>query len=1023
MIDDFIVLLNYYKKVQGTNKEDEFLQIVRYNLLLRATNAVLHSPWELYFETSLLKQYFEGNDTVRFFDDKYYHRSIIEHFKYEFAKEFLIKIGVCTKPKISSIYFAESFYLSNEIKEYLPLHKRNYYNDVIIEDKELVGFEEACKKDIISKEVSLFLWNNVLNEIFGNMAKSELVATIKAKTVRRSKYDYYQCEAKLIRDLKRYKWVYNGNGEKCFVQDVYIEDLAPEYDHSSKIIEFLGICKRTYSLKEKYEGVTDEEQEIFNRGSKFAQAAGDEVSDEEILQMIEERKRLKRAAKAHERQTNLNPQTETQTSLDIEQTQPIQTQESAEEKLNRKLEEKKNRFVGKPHSKTDNGDLIPFDSDNHEQLSPQNNAPFFVEPKVPIDEQSSDLDETARAEKNLKAKNTKAQEQVETSGEQVEFLELLNQTDKYTFKWFKILMLLMHAGNDKITERRVQIDFSRYELICSNKILHLSEPTMPVPTWVSDAEKYSITILADGQTIKIDGLIVKTEDDSIDISIEVNEKMLADLKQAKKFRIIAVDNTNIIDSLETRFLQLEKEDDFDMNANLPANMSFIYGPPGTGKTTELVKQVHDLLVQEPGAKILVLTPTNKAADVVAIKMANDDVCKDSLARFGSTESLYLIEEISCVTNRDSTNMKDWCNIVVATAARYAYDYVQPDDTPICDYPWDYIFIDEASMVDILTMTYVIYKGSGAKKIVISGDPKQIQPVTQNDMPAFNIYDMVNLHGFSEAIFDYDRFEVKGLTMQHRSIPVIGKLVSDFAYDGLVDYDPDRAPMKPLMLDGLQIRNINFVGFDVAELDDIKGLNAINNSAFNLYSIIFTYNMIDYTIKQIEKHYPEKEYTIGVVCAYRAQADAIKNMLENRPLDTRCCKVSCGTVHSFQGDECDIMFIVLNPPFVCTSGTHVNNENIINVAMSRARDYIFFILPNGQQKGFFMKNRIGKHVLFSDRAIMQCSDVEKVMFKGNDNFIYENTHVTCHMPVNVYCEDNALYEVRMSDDALDIKINQ
>lgn len=1023
LIDDFIVLLNYYKKVQGTNKEDEFLQIVRYNLLLRATNAVLHSPWELYFETSLLKQYFEGNDTVRFFDDKYYHRSIIEHFKYEFAKEFLIKIGVCTKPKISSIYFAESFSLSNEIKEYLPLHKRNYYNDVIIEDKELVGFEEACKKDIISKEVSLFLWNNVLNEIFGNMAKSEWVATIKAKTVRRSKYDYYQCEAKLIRDLKRYKWVYNGNGEKCFVQDVYIEDLAPEYDHSSKIIEFLGICKRTYSLKEKYEGVTDEEQEIFNRGSKFAQAAGDEVSDEEILQMIEERKRLKRAAKAHERQTNLNPQTETQTSLDIEQTQPIQTQESAEEKLNRKLEEKKNRFVGKPHSKTDNGDLIPFDSDNHEQLSPQNNAPFFVEPKVPIGEQSSDLDETARAEKNLKAKNTKAQEQVETSGEQVEFLELLNQTDKYTFKWFKILMLLMHAGNDKITERRVQIDFSRYELICSNKILHLSEPTMPVPTWVSDAEKYSITILADGQTIKIDGLIVKTEDDSIDISIEVNEKMLADLKQAKKFRIIVVDNTNIIDSIETRFLQLEKEDDFDMNANLPANLSFIYGPPGTGKTTELVKQVHDLLVQEPGAKILVLTPTNKAADVVAIKMANDDVCKDSLARLGATESLYLIEEISCVTNRDSTNMKDWCNVVVATAARYAYDYVQPDDTPICDYPWDYIFIDEASMVDILTITYVIYKGSGAKKIVISGDPKQIQPVTQNDMPAFNIYDMVNLHGFSEAIFDYDRFEVKGLTMQHRSIPVIGKLVSDFAYDGLVDYDPDRAPMKPLMLDGLQIRNINFVGFDVAELDDIKGLNAINNSAFNLYSVIFTYNMIDYTIKQIEKHYPEKEYTIGIVCAYRAQADAIKNMLENRPLDTRCCKVSCGTVHSFQGDECDIMFIVLNPPFVCTSGTHVNNENIINVAMSRARDYIFFILPNGQQKGFFMKNRIGKHVLFSDRAIMQCSDVEKVMFKGNDNFIYENTHVTCHMPVNVYCEDNALYEVRMSDDALDIKINQ
>ena len=1020
--NDFVVLLNYYKKVKDTEEEDGFVQMVKSNLWLVGTDKYLHHPVSLYLKIPILTQYFDGDNAVVFFDYKFYHNVVIEHFKHVFVNEFLIKLGVCIKPMLSEIQDTYNYSFPAEVKELLS--KNKYYDEVIIKNRELVGFSTACKNEKITKEISVFIWNDVLNNLELYELYSIKHAEIKATNRNRSTYDHYYMEAKFYRDLKQYAWIYNNNGDKCFVQDVYIEDLAPEYNLSSKIIEFLGICKRTYSLKEKYKGVSDEEQEIFNIGSKIAQAAGDEVSDEEILQMIEERKRQKRAAKAREQQqTNPVPQTETQTSLDIEQTQPSQTQESAEEKLNRKLEEKKNRFVGKPHSKTDNGDLMLFDSDNHEQSSPQNNAPFFVEPKVPIDEQSSNLDETARAEKNLKAKNTKAQEQAETSGEQVEFLELLNQTDKYTFKWFKILMLLMHAGNDKITERRVQVDFSRYELICSNKILHLSEPTMPVPAWVSDAEKYSITTLSDGQTTKIDGLIVKTEDDSIDISIEVNEKMLADLKQAKKFRIIVVDNTNIIDSLETRFLQLEKEDDFDMNANLPANMSFIYGPPGTGKTTELVKQVHDLLVQDPGAKILVLTPTNKAADVVAIKMANDDVCKDSLARFGATESLYLIEEIGCVTNRDSTNMKDWCNIVVATAARYAYDYVQPDDTPICDYPWDYIFIDEASMVDILTITYVIYKGSGAKKIVISGDPKQIQPVTQNDMPAFNIYDMVNLHGFSEAIFDYDRFEVKGLTMQHRSIPVIGKLISDFAYDGLVDYDPDRAPMKPLMLDGLQIRNINFVGFDVAELDDIKGLNAINNSAFNLYSVIFTYNMIDYTIKQIEKHYPEKEYTIGVVCAYRAQADAIKNMLENRPLDTRCCKVSCGTVHSFQGDECDIMFIVLNPPFVCTSGTHVNNENIINVAMSRARDYIFFILPNGQQKGFFMKNRIGKHVLFSDRAIMQCSDVEKVMFKGNDNFIYENTHVTCHMPVNVYCEDNALYEVRMSDDALDIKINQ
>ena len=757
-------------------------------------------------------------------------------------------------------------------------------------------------------------------------------------------------------------------------------------------------------------------------GAKVAQEIDDDFSQEEALAAI-------RAAKAKKKQEKL--QQEAEENRQKEQTmkpesspeKEIEEPEDINEKLKKRWEEKSNRRVNKPHSSTNYDGELTLETLSNNNEVPENNAPFFVPLSNSQEDILSNTEDTSRAEKNLKAKDTTAQNQAENAKEQVEILDLLKQTPTYTFKWFKVLMELMHAGQHSITERRVQIDFSHFEKICSDKILHLTEPTLPVPSWICDAEKYSVTAISEGKSSKIDGLIVKTSDDSIDLSIEDNNSNFSSILYAKKIRIIAIDNTNIIDSLETRFLQLAKEDDFDMDANLPKNIEFIYGPPGTGKTTELVKQVHDVLEKEPKAKILVLTPTNKAADVVAIKMANDTVCEGGLARYGATESLYLIEDIGCVTNRDTTDMEGWHNIVVATAARYAYDFVQPDDTPICDYPWDYIFIDEASMIDILTITYILYKGADAKKIIISGDPKQIQPVVQNDMPAYNIYDMVKLHEFADALFNYDRYPVKGLMTQHRSVPTIGDFVSKFAYGGLVDADPDRSPQKPLKLDGLRIADVNFVGFDVAEFDDIRGLCSIGQSAFNLYSAIFTYNMIEYTIKQIEKNHPDMEYSIGVVCAYRAQSDAIKNMLENRPLDTSYCKVTSGTVHSFQGDECDIMFIVLNPPANCTSGAHVNNENIINVAISRARDYIFFVLPNGQQQGFTMKNRIGSVIPFTERTVMKCRDVEKVMFHGNENYIYENTHVTCHMPVNVYCEENALYEVRMSEDALDIKINQ
>ena len=77
------------------------------------------------------------------------------------------------------------------------------------------------------------------------------------------------------------------------------------------------------------------------------------------------------------------------------------------------------------------------------------------------------------------------------------------------------------------------------------------------------------------------------------------------------------------------------------------------------------------------------------------------------------------------------------------------------------------------------------------------------------MPAYNVYDMVKLHGFADAINEYDRFPVIPLMVQHRSVPTIGNMVSKFAYDGLVEYDPQRAPQKPLKLDGFNIKNINF----------------------------------------------------------------------------------------------------------------------------------------------------------------------------------------------------------------------
>lgn len=693
--------------------------------------------------------------------------------------------------------------------------------------------------------------------------------------------------------------------------------------------------------------------------------------------------------------------------------------QSTAEKLKQEFEAKAARTVGRPTSSPKSYQTWePPTSNIQNEVSP--------DPDLGMGTSSHDFGNShshrpfsSKVSKTIFDRNNNAQEQAEHAAEQVNLFELWQETEKYSYLWFKYLMKLQNSDHNEPTRRTVQIDFSSFKLGYNNKILHLSLPSALVPKWIEDA---SVKISAIGNVSRtIKGAIVKVDNMEIDILIDAED--ISALGEAKKVRIHAESLTNIIDSLETRFLQLGYEDDYDMQANLPKDIHFVYGPPGTGKTTRLVEKLHDIVSKtEKDLSILVLTPTNKAADVISEKLIDDDVCYPCLTRFGATESKKIVEGYSVLETRDTIDLSlSPHNIVVTTAARYAYDFFQKDDIDICDKKWDYIVVDEASMMDLLTITYVLYKSKDAT-FIIAGDPKQIQPIS--DICTDNIYSLVGLDSFKDAMTEYNRYPVEALTVQHRSVPTIGNLVSHFAYDGLVQNDLQRPPQKPLILDGMSVREINFIGFKTEELGDtnsIYALTAVNKSAFHLYAAIFTYNMVEFMVKQITEKYPKSNYTIGIVCPYKAEANAIEQMLERKPLDSDVCKVYSGTVHRFQGDECDIMFVILNPPLNVSSEAHVNNVNIVNVAMSRARDYIFFIVPDSQIKGFYQRETLWDLTDNERRTVQSCPKIEEVIF-GDSKFIYKNTNLAPHLPVNVYYDNYALYEVRMDESTIDIEIN-
>ena len=629
--------------------------------------------------------------------------------------------------------------------------------------------------------------------------------------------------------------------------------------------------------------------------------------------------------------------------------------------------------------------------------------------------QSSNADRSNRDSFNSKQKA--AQEELDKAKDQADLDEAINRTEKYTFLWFKYLMeQLYNQKNNTATTRSVQIDF-REAKVLDNCTIAILKPNRVVPKWIEHADDITLHILKGDVSEKIEVNLQYFTEDAIWAFYDNASELETKINDADKVRLVANGATaNHIDSLTKQFIRLDFPDEYNLKDNLPDCIKYIYGPPGTGKTTRLVARIEEIITSNDSPlDILVLTPTNKAADVIASRLNAVKSCSPCTFRYGVTESLEYLQSSNVYTRDDEFIDSEEHHVVVTTAARYAYDYLMPYEEIICDHHWDYVIIDEASMMDIVTMVFILYKSHDCQ-FIISGDPKQIQPVRQNVIQPENIYQMVGLNSFAAA---QKNPQVECLNIQYRSIPTIGELVSEFSYNGLVKPNRTQDSQKKLNL-GFKISSINFVGFKTELLDNLYGLDSIDESAFHLYSAIFGYEYAGYIAQRIADEKPKEPYSIGIVCPYKKQADCIKQMIELRDISNDVCMISCGTVHSFQGDECDIMIVVLNPPMNVGQNAHVNNQNIINVAMSRAKDYIFFLVPDNRTPGFTTREVLGK--MANDKSIMFCNDIEQIMF-GQSDYIQQHTNVTCHMPVNIYYEPSSFYEVRKDDMAVDIQINE
>jgi len=240
--------------------------------------------------------------------------------------------------------------------------------------------------------------------------------------------------------------------------------------------------------------------------------------------------------------------------------------------------------------------------------------------------------------------------------------------------------------------------------------------------------------------------------------------------------------------------------------------------------------------------------------------------------------------------------------------------------------YDYLIIDESSQVDIVAGSLAL---SCAKNVVIVGDLKQLSHVIKDEIKevANNIFEtsgVENFYNYEENLLSsiskiYDDIPKTLLKEHYRCHPkIIGFCNKKFYNNELIVLTKQNDEDTPLIL------------YNTVEGNHARG----------------TYNQrqIDVIEKEILPNVDTKD--IGIASPFRKQVFKLNELLEDE-------KIVIDTVHKYQGREKNTMIL---STVVDKENDFVDNENLLNVAISRAINKLFVVVSD-REKNKNMKDLV------------------------------------------------------------------
>jgi len=782
---------------------------------------------------------------------------------------------------------------------------------------------------------------------------------------------YYQTfETTTLTQLKKRKWLLSKNGEFVAPNEITINELADGYESNLELERLLGF-KPTV---------------ILTKTERIAQKFESEEEAEEARKALEEKREKER--RKTERITS-----RTNTDFDTDDLEiAIESLENLSESVSKTKTEK-------------------------EKI---NTLPVFDEDE-----------ELAKGIKDLK-------KQFEIKKSRIYLAENIKNSVKYSYDWFiAYIQLLTTYGEKQETQRQKSISFQEIKHYkADNKYFLLCGASSYISPEIENADDFKVSLVFGNgkrEHIIVEGVSKKGQDLLIYCREPLPSNTLSRLSNIFKVEINFTPVINLLDRLKKVFENRNYIDEWENIEEAMPSLNYIYGPPGTGKTTTLCNKINEILTSNPNAKLLVLTPTNKASDVVCKKLQdiNPNIYAVRLSRPTDPE----LEENQIYRDILDAEVMQSVDVVASTIHRLPYFDIQEIGL-MFQYDWDYVIFDESSMTGLHYITFAImalFKTNPNTNFIVAGDPKQIPPVVEIDEKELenfnfqdeNIYKMMKLESFNpEEQIIRETDSIVNLATQYRSVPNIGQLFSELSYSSLLKHDraTNRTEAKPLPENFRELisSNVTFIDIPLNQDNSIYRVNKLFYSSYHTYCAI----LVSEIIKYFDAKNNDELWTIGLISPYKAQAMLLNKLITSYGISTKI-KVISDTVHGFQGDECDIVFFVCNPNNYFYSGHEkalLSKEYIYNVAISRAKDYLIVLHPYTaiQNNNFINKIGLSYKNYFGNTKILNAKDFEKALF-NSETYIENNSYVSGHDNVNVFGLSEMKYFIKANDTAIDIQL--